>query len=1101
MADPLFSPKDIPDNVLNNFSINNYDEKVKIIRDWQDGIANGKILTQKEEQLQWSFLESFFGKVLEYPYGKHLTEYELENEQKTVFDATKPDGTLGYFELKDKETYTDIRAVVELKGATIDLDKKQNRKEFAGSPVEQAFSYVPKMGGKCNWVIVSNFKEIRLYHHSDITRYENFFIPDLLKNGNLKKFCFILQSGRLFVKTGESRIEAILAERQERQKNISVEFYGLYKVKREELYFHLRLRNPDTDPIELFYATQKLVDRVIFICFARDIQIIGDVFKRINTSIENTFSPSDDNLWPEIKHLFNALDKGLKGLPPFNGGLFRTDALIDSLHIGNTYLSDLIDFTKGYDFLSDIDVNILGHIFEQSISDIEEILYRIKNENALAMAETGLEDVPKPTTSKRKKDGIFYTPAYITRYIVEQSVGAWLDDRSHEILQKMGMETMPVMEAEDFEGVGRDDKKKSGYTDKINTCLHYWQEYENALHGIKVLDPACGSGAFLVQAFDYLYAQHKIIERERDTLNSLLKALENQDVKKKRPKDILLDGVFGNGDEEWKVKKRIIEENIYGVDINSASVEITKLSLWLKTANSHIKLAGLDENIQHGNSLVDDPEVAGELAFDWQTRFKKIMDAGGFDVVVGNPPYVRADSEGNSEIFRKHLTSSGSYSTLSGKWDLYIPFIELSLKVLKVNGRSSLIIPDAYCHANYAQSSLEWLMKHNYLHRIDYFPGIEVFKGVGVKSVIINNSKKNNPKYFQRIHISESEFTEMEDTLYPSSFRLDSKDSIIATKAIKTNRLDEICYISKGIVGNSDEKEHQGEFLVEDLLSQSKDSKHPKKYFEGKDISKWHLHDLRWIEYNTKRSPSLWSRKGFTEFFEGGEKLVAMRSPGVEPRTLLDYENAYFNESAIGFKKWNDLINVENKSLKKAYNSEEERKGLEKISSAYDYKYILSILNSSLIKYELNTNRRSNIHIYPEDWKDILIPAISKKAQQPFVTKAEIMLAGNKQLQELSGKFLEMLGADMKIDKFSQKLNHWYELDWAGFKTEIQKAKPKISLTGKAEENWLERFQRLQAEALQITQTLHDTDKEIDKMVYALYGLTEEEMRIVEGDN
>ena len=181
------------------------------------------------------------------------------------------------------------------------------------------------------------------------------------------------------------------------------------------------------------------------------------------------------------------------------------------------------------------------------------------------------------------------------------------------------------------------------------------------------------------------------------------------------------------------------------------------------------------------------------------------------------------------------------------------------------------------------------------------------------------------------------------------------------------------------------------------------DEAHPKLYFEGKDIGRWGLMRKRYIEYGTDRSPQKWSRKGFTEMFEGSPKLVTMRSPGTLPRTLLDESDGYFNESAIGFKRWIDLIGVNNNSVSKSYNDQWERQKFEKESETYSYKALLAIFNSTLIRYELNTNRRSNIHIYPDDWKRNSLPAISNDTQKTIISDfsnlADTMLSLNKELQ------------------------------------------------------------------------------------------------------
>ncbi len=471
---------------------------------------------------------------------------------------------------------------------------------------------------------------------------------------------------------------------------------------------------------------------------------------------------------------------------------------------------------------------------------------------------------------------------------------------------------------------------------------------------------------------------------------------------------------------------------------------------------------------------------------------------GGFDVVIGNPPYVRADSPSNSIDFREYLVNSNQFETLSGKWDLYIPFIEKSIKLNKTNGKVSLIVPDAYCHADYAKKSLEWSKSNHYLYQIDYFPDIIVFQNVGVKSVIINFQKIVSTRYTKRILFNDNSYSDEVFKSYPESMRIDSKHSVL-NNFQNFNFLNHICYSSKGIVGNSDEKKFKGEFLVGDILSEVKDETHQKLYFEGKDIGKWILLRQRWIEYDTDRSPSKWSRKGFTEMFEGTPKLVTMRSPGIFPRTFLDDNKGYFNESAIGFKRWIDLQNVNNNSLTKAYETEKERSEFERISTFYSYYFLLAILNSSVIRYELNTNRRSNIHIYPEDWKTLKIPKLNSEngIALEIENKVKIIIQKSIEFQKQNSIFLNYLQSKFQIEKFSTKLHNWFNLTYKGFLKELQKAKIKLSLSEEVE--WMNYFNEQKEKAQTLKSEIEKTDKEIDQMVYELYGLTEEEIKIVEG--
>jgi len=428
MPQPLFAPTDFKLLQTGTFlpELGSLSARREAVQKWQKGLA-GRVGKGSETKFQSDFLNLFFGEILGYAYQFDEEIWNLEKELKTQVDGKKPDGALGYFRSTPAGILEDVRAVIELKGFGINLDKPQNRADFKGSPVEQAFGYAPKMGGKCQWVLVSNYEEIRLYHASNAGRYEAFLIPEMLLNGNLERFLLLLHKGRLFLENQSSTIELRFENRQLELKTISADFYRQYRDKREILFNHLRQQNPNTDPRALFSSTQKLIDRLIFTCFVRDMELVTDVLDRVKRVTKESFSTSEYQLWQELLHLFRALDGGFvrngTSVPAFNGGLFRGDALLESLHITNAPLFDWIDFLRQYDFQSQLNVTILGHIFEQSVSDIEEIKAAIQERIPLENEPVEVPPPPDgtppdgtpPGVSKRKKDGIFYTPEYITQ--------------------------------------------------------------------------------------------------------------------------------------------------------------------------------------------------------------------------------------------------------------------------------------------------------------------------------------------------------------------------------------------------------------------------------------------------------------------------------------------------------------------------------------------------------------------------------------------------------------------------------------------------------------------------------------------------------------
>ena len=506
-------------------------------------------------------------------------------------------------------------------------------------------------------------------------------------------------------------------------------------------------------------------------------------------------------------------------------------------------------------------------------------------------------------------------------------------------------------------------------------------------------------------------------------------------------KSQISSGLRQHEDNEYKVYAKILERyNVLTEQFSQDMFGYTKKEL--RDKNKEIKK--LKEEIDKRKIKIEEKKnntlFRDRFPFEWRFEFPEILDDDGvfmgFDLVIGNPPYVRADSQDNPKELRKYMMKNPEWESLAGKWDLYIPFVERGIKLSEPNsGLVSFIIPDAYCHAEYAKRSVEYVKDRHRLYMIDYFPDMELFTNVGVRNIIINlkanhyfgkdNEEHAKFLFSQRIHYDRQSYEERVLDKYPENLRLDTKPSMTG-KLKDYVLLSQICYMSVGIVGNSDEKKYKGEFEVGDLITDQKDAAHPKLYFEGKDIGKWKLLRQRYIEYGTERSPKKWRRKGFTEFFEGSEKIVVMRSPGRTPRAMLDNNGGYFNESAIGFKRWKDLHGVKNKSLNKECNDKEARKALEKISDEYSYKSLLAIMNSRLIRYELNSNRRSNIHIYPDDWKVIKIPRMNAEAKEVLESLVDTILSlhADQQRPEL----------EQDIDKTEQEIDllvyHLYSLTY-----------------------------------------------------------------------
>ncbi|MDB5234496.1 MAG: hypothetical protein JWR44_1489, partial [Hymenobacter sp.] len=652
-----------------NMALPDFAARVEKLRRWQASIASGYVTTQKEEALQAEFLNLVFGQALGYEFER--PDYrQLLLEKKTNVDGTKPDGALGQFAADPKGALAGpVRAVVELKDARTLLDAKQKlgTKGRAETPVEQAFSYPSKMGASCRWVLVSNFVELRLYAANDQTRAEVFdfrTLPD--QPAQLRRFFALLAAGQLLPPPAQADapLDLALRQRQEQEARISKDFYRDYRAARRALLDHLIEQNPAVAPLELLSHTQKLLDRVIFVCFCEDKNIIPRLtFRRLLDAVRaNVFDPADDKIYRTVRGLFQSIDLGnpAANINRFNGGLFAPDAALDALVIKDRTLGPVISLEK-YDFASELNVNILGHIFEQSLADLEA-------ERARLLGEAP----PTAKQGKRKQDGIFYTPDYITRYIVGQAVGGWLRERREEA----GLDALPELTDQDRAtiGVNQNTKRLLVPSARVQKHLVAWEAYGQRLRAIRVLDPACGSGAFLNEAFGYLL-------REGEVVNAALAELR------------------AGQRELFDLDRHILQHNLYGVDLNPESVQITRLSLWLQTANPGRPLTSLDHSIRAGNSLIADPAVAGDRAFNWNEAFPEVFADGGFDVVVGNPPYVRVQNISQAQMEYYYA----NYKTPTGKLDISILFFEKAVNLLAEHGIASFISSSQWMQTDYGK--------------------------------------------------------------------------------------------------------------------------------------------------------------------------------------------------------------------------------------------------------------------------------------------------------------------------------------------------------------------------------------------------------------
>ena len=1042
----LFNPKILAKKAEEEIDLSkhNFSERRKALNKWIKNLENGVLDKSKEEEFQGEFLYDIFTTVLRAVNksdGKN--EWNLERETKTKLDGQKADGVLGFFDADGKK---DVRAVIELKGAKVSLDVRQKRTSDTRTPVEQAFNYAPKYGKNCQWVIVSNYKEIRLYRSNDMTEYQVFFLEKLKDDLEFKKFIYILSFYAL-VGTEKKKAKTIelSEEYQKNQSEIEKKFYNEYKAIRLHIFENMRKNNPAVNENTIIEKVQKLLDRFLFICFCEDKGLLpNNIFHKTlekGKKIENIFE-----IFSSLCRWIN-IGNSRENIPRFNGGLFKNDDILDGLYVDNEVFEEMQKISE-YDFDSELNENILGHIFEQSVSDIEELKKSVSGEEF---------DSKK---SKRKKDGIFYTPKYITKYIVENSIKNWLNDKRKEL----GEDKLPELTEKDFEieytlkKIQKRTYEKRIYSENLKKHIEFWTKYREAVKNIKIVDPACGSGAFLITAFEYLLNYNNYLNDKIFDLTGT--------------KDLFSD-----------TTREILQNNIFGVDLNKESVEITKLSLWLKTADKNKTLTTLENNIKCGNSLIDDVEIAGELAFDWEKEFPQVFENGGFDVVVGNPPYVFT-RDNFSELEKSYYIKE--YRSSTYKINTYILFMEKSFKLLKNKGYSSMIVPNSWLMMYSGKGIREYILENTKLLEIVNLEG-HSFENANVETIIYIGYKEtgefktrillNQKKEFIYSHSKKStDFINEEEKIFKV---FNDKNSSEINKKIFENSvmLDEIVNIKAGLQayekgkGTPKQTPEDVKNRIYDYTYKYNENTH--KYLAGGDVKRY---AFNWTGQYLKYGKNL-SAPRTIELFNG-KKVIIREITGKFPKSILStYTEDFY------------LYNLSNIGI------------IEKEENEINLKYILVILNSRLMSYYFMKNTAKSVRkLFPKiilnDLRKFPFKEISLQEQQPFIEKADKMLSLNKNFQELSQKFQRLLTRKFELEKLSTKLQDWYLLDFSEFTKELKKAKIKLSL--KEEMEWEEIFLEKKGEAEKVKNEIEMTDKEIDGMVYELYGLSEEEVNIIE---
>ena len=392
-----------------------------------------------------------------------------------------------------------------------------------------------------------------------------------------------------------------------------------------------------------------------------------------------------------------------------------------------------------------------------------------------------------------------------------------------------------------------------------------------------------------------------------------------------------------------------------------------------------------------------------------------------FDVVIGNPPYVRADfQDQRHKNTRTAVRDSGEYETLWEKWDLFLPFMERSFKLLREGGATSLIVSDAFGHAKYALKAREWFLRHARVLRVDFYSKLKLFDAaVHNISYVFQRLIPAGHEPLRRLH--QSEFGDVEELTTAPQEDLDERAfvprALYQPPPCPTVLLGNICYVSVGMVVHAHEKHALGAFTLEDVVSDKKTRPYVRPFVEGKHVGRWLPSKNRWLEWGTRRAPSLFRRPTFEELFLVDQKLLAARmsAHNSKARVVFDDRQLHHNHTVLALVPWHYIAGIRNRSIQKQARYPDEprrtrfphREKVEQASRAFHLRYVLGVMNSTNAWALLSARRKSNTDIYPDDWKNLPIPDVPKRRQQPVVRLVDRILKAKAKDPEADVEVLE----------------------------------------------------------------------------------------------
>jgi len=1107
-AKPLFRP-DVIRSHLAAFSLPDHVAPLcRQLADWASLLATGRANNFKEQELLPDFLTLYFHGVLGYTGpADNPDRYTILREHHVEVDGKFADAVLGEFKFNGSPEYA---VALEGKGPKDPLDRP-----FAGrrmSAVDQGYRYAINL--PCDWIIVTSIRQIRLYSKGcDQHTYELFDVERLADDENhLKRFVFLLGAERVVPSAGPCHLATLLGESEKVGRDLTKEFYVRYADMRQDAFEQLARDNPDVSRYEVLSATQKLLDRVLFCAFCEDRGLLP--VDTIRKAYEHRDPYHPRPIWDNFGGLFDSINRGnaALGIHAYNGGLFEDDPVLDRLQVADdvcAYFRDLGDYdyrpaaqaASSAGSASLIDVDILGHIFEQSITDLE----RLRNELDGLAEPVG----PEKHKTRRKKEGAFYTPAFITRYIIEQALGGVLRDRFETLRQRHEAEAKGTARRTLADPVvyelGKLNKPQQ------SALVWFWEAWQDELAGIRILDPACGSGAFLIEAFDQLHAAYLA---SNDRLEEL------------RGHRSLFD-----------LDRRILEHNLYGVDLNDEAIEICRLSLWIKTAERGKTLAALDHPIRVGNSVVTDPAVHPK-AFDWQAAFPEVFASGGFDAVVGNPPYIRQEWLAAYKPYWQQ-----TFASFHGVADIFTYFYEQGVKLLREGGRLGFITSGSWVRGNFGAPLRQFLAENAALESIVDFGEFQPFDDAEMIRPTITVLRKQQPGGTARLfkwltsgappeNLSDvilNAPTMRTDHLGAGVWELEA-DAVRALRE-KMSRLGKSLRIytkriCRGVVTGLNEVFVISKKQRDELVRQDPGSADIiKPFIQGTHMRPWHIeHSDEYLVF-TRRGTDIEQYPAICEYLSRhrekleprppdwtGNRKWPGRKPGAyrwcEIQDTVDYWPAFEQPKIV----WPDISKLPRFSM----DTEQRFLGNTGFVIPVEDFFLLGVLSSWATWFFISKTaqplrlrgNRWQYRLFAQFMEHVPIPDASDAEKGPIGDLAKKCSGIGGARYELETKIQHRLitafGQDdqgASLGKLNTKAQAWWELSFAelgaALKTSFKLRSNPLKNPRTADE-WEPYLAERRAEIDRQTRELADVEAELNDRVFALFQLTQSEMQLLQ---